>query len=232
MQTDINIGVVIPAGGSGLRFGGPVPKQYLDIQGVPSIVRSIRTILDLVSCTSIVIAAAEEQHAHLLDLLTTFHVSDARVHIVAGGSERQESVLKALRHESLFAADIIAVHDAVRPLASADLWRRVLGAAQLHGSAIPVIPITDTLKRVHEGVIVETIDRASLRRVQTPQAFTSDVLRRAYQAAQAQGWTGTDCASLCEQLGVVVHCVDGEDSNIKITTPFDVVLAELFLSRN
>lgn len=232
MQTDIKVGVVIPAGGLGSRFGGTVPKQYLPIQGVPSIVRSIQTILTLADFATIVVAAAEDQHTHLRDLLTTFHVSDARVHIVAGGSERQESVLKALRHESLFAADIIAVHDAVRPLASADLWRRVLGAAQLHGSAIPVIPVTDTLKRVHEGVVVETIDRASVRRVQTPQAFISDVLRQAYQAAEAQGWSGTDCASLCEQLGVVVHCVDGEDSNIKITTPFDVVLAELFLSRN
>jgi 2-C-methyl-D-erythritol 4-phosphate cytidylyltransferase len=232
MQTDINVGVVIPAGGSGLRFGGPVPKQYLPIQGVPSIVRSIRTILSLSNCITVVIAAAEEQHVYLNELLTTFHVADERVHIVAGGSERQESVSKALRHDSLANADIIAVHDAVRPLASEKLWERVIEAAQSSGSAIPIIPVTDTLKRVHGGVVVETIDRSSVRRVQTPQAFASDVLRKAYQEAERQSWSGTDCSSLCERIGVSVHCIDGEENNIKITTPLDVVIAETFLSRN
>lgn len=232
MQTDIKVGVVIPAGGLGSRFGGTVPKQYLPIQGVPSIVRSIQTILTLADCATIVVAAAEDQHTHLRDLLATFHASDARVHIVAGGNDRQESVLKSLRHESLATVDIIAVHDAVRPLASEGLWERILMSSQSHGSAIPVIPVTDTLKRVLGDVVVETIDRSSIRRVQTPQAFAADVLQRAYQAADVEGWTGTDCASLVERLGVVIHCVDGEENNIKITTPFDVTLAELFLSRN
>ncbi len=232
MRSDVHFGVIIPAGGSGKRFGSPIPKQYLPVVGIPSIVRSVVTVLDLQQCSSVVIAAAEDQHGHLRDLLATFNVNDKRIHIVDGGKERQISVAKALRHDSLASVDIIAVHDAVRPLATRSLWERVIHTAQVCGAAIPAIPVADTLKRVSGDVVVETINRADFRRIQTPQAFDSAVLRRAYQVADEDGWTGTDCASLCERLGIVVHCVEGEESNIKITTPFDVVIAEAFLARN
>lgn len=232
MNTDINLGVIIPAGGSGHRFGGNIPKQYFPIDGVPSIIRTVRTALMLLGCRTVVIAAAQDQHDVLRGLFAEYHVVDERLHIVTGGHERTTSVASALTHESLLHVEIIAIHDAVRPLASQELWERVVLAAQTHGCVIPTLPVVDTLKRVDQDVVTETIDRASVRRVQTPQAFQAELIRSAYNDAIASKWYGTDCASLCERKGLVVHCVLGEEHNIKITRPFDVVVAEAFLARN
>ncbi len=226
MKTHSRIGVILPAGGSGVRFGANVPKQYTEIGGLPVIVRSIATALMLDNVVVVVVAAQTEQHGVLSEILARSGVHDTRIHFVAGGSERQASVYNALRHAAIDDTDIVAIHDAVRPLASPALWNRVVDEASGFGAAIPVLPVTDTLKVVSDGIVTGTADRSSMYRAQTPQAFQTALIRHAYERAHQEGYAGTDCASLCEYVGVVVRCVAGEDRNIKITTAFDAVVAE------
>lgn len=226
------LGIIIPAGGSGKRFGSSQPKQYLPIAGIPSLVRSITTARSIPGCSTIVIAVAEDQKDVVLDLLDEYDISDERIHMVTGGHERAVSVWHALQHPSIGGVELVAIHDAVRPLASVELWDRVVNGAIVHGNAIPVLPAVDTLKRVADNLAVETLDRSTICRVQTPQVFQTAVVIEAYRVGVADSWYGTDCASLCERIGVRVHCVAGEEHNIKITTPFDVLVAEMFLTRN
>jgi 2-C-methyl-D-erythritol 4-phosphate cytidylyltransferase len=127
---------------------------------------------------------------------------------------------------------VVVVHDAVRPLASGSLFERVITTADLTGAAIPVVAVTDTVKRVDsKGCVVETVSRADLRLVQTPQAFSTTVLRDAYNTAMGTEFLGTDDASVVEHHGVVVHTVDGEPWNVKVTTVSDLASAEVFMSR-
>lgn len=232
MSSDNNIGIVIPSGGSGTRFGSATLKQYLEIGGAPVIIHSIRTALSLLGTETVVIAAQRSQHDTLTTLIHESGLIDPRIHIVDGGSERQASVYNALQHASINTTRIVAIHDAVRPFASAGLWGSVIQAAESHGAAIPVLPVSDTVKVVVDGVVINTIDRTSLRRAQTPQAFSTEIIRHAYNMAQSNGLLATDCASLCEQIGIRVHCVPGEDHNIKITTSFDATLADAIFVRN
>lgn len=226
------VGIVIPAGGTGSRFGSNTPKQYLPVGGVPVIVRCIETALLIDRITCVIVAASVDQHETLAGMFQEFGLADSRIHVVGGGSERQESVYNALQHPAVEFTDVVAIHDAVRPFASIELWNSVIDAAVVHGAAIPVLPLSDTIKRVEEGVVLDTVDRSTLRRAQTPQVFHTAIIRHAYIRAREQGWSGTDCASLCERTGVNVHCVVGDEVNIKITTPLDATLAEAILLRN
>lgn len=233
MSASYCVGVVIPAGGRGTRFGADIPKQYLELSGVPIIVRSVQTALLVDGLYSLVIAVQPEEIEHVRTLLQTHHCSDSRVHVTAGGAERHLSVAKGLMHPSLDEVDVVLIHDAVRPLASVGLFNEVGRAAHMHGAAIPVISVTDTLKRVDDrGVVIETVDRSSMRRAQTPQGFTRERIRAIYATAIERGVSATDCSSLCEQSGVEVYAVGGEEHNIKITTPFDRALASLLLDKN
>ena len=232
MSSANHIGIVIPSGGSGTRFGSATLKQYLELGGVPVIIHSVRTALSLLGTETIVIAAQRAEHETLATLIQEAGLTDPRIHIVEGGSERQASVYNALQHASINTTRIVAIHDAVRPFASAGLWYSVIQAAESHGAAIPVLPVTDTVKVVVDRVVLNTVDRTSLRRAQTPQAFSTEMIRHAYSTAESNGLLATDCASLCEQVGIRVHCVPGEDHNIKITTSFDATLAEAIFVRN
>jgi len=232
MLSHSHIGIIIPSGGSGTRFGSTMLKQYLEVGGLPVILHSVRTALSLQGVETIVIAAQQSQHGVLSAMIHDGGLADPRIHFVQGGAERQESVYNALQHASIHATRIVAIHDAVRPFASAALWGSVLESAKRYGAAIPVLPVSDTIKGVLDDVVVNTVDRTSLRRAQTPQAFTTDIVRHAYSTARANGVVATDCASLCEQMGIRVHCVPGEDHNIKFTTTFDATLAEAILMRN
>lgn len=230
MSAPYRVGIVIPAGGRGTRFGGDTPKQYLNLAGEPIIIRTIRTALATKHVCAVVIAAQTTEFALLTRLIEEHGIIDARLVLTEGGAERYASVAKGLAHPTLDAADVILVHDAVRPLASTDLFDRVAEAALTNGAVIPAVAVTDTLKRVDAaGVIVETIDRSTIRRAQTPQGFSGELIRRVYQAATADGTVATDCASLCEHAGIAVHVIDGEERNIKVTTAFDLELASMLL---
>lgn len=219
--------VIIPAAGSGTRFGGDLPKQFLDLAGTSIIGRSAEAALAVDQVRLVIVAVHPSMEARTRAALS--HIGH-RVTMVHGGTERQHSIASALEHPAALDADLVFVHDAVRPLASVPLYRRVAAAALQHGAAIPTLAVKDTIKRVGpDGRIVETLPRHELRTVQTPQAFRPDVLRTAYAYAREHGIMGTDDASLVEASGHHVVSVDGEESNLKITTPMDLLIAQHLL---
>ena len=198
-------GVIIPAAGRGIRFGGGTPKQFLLLAGSPIIVHSVRTALGLAGLHSLVIAVQADDLAFVAELLADAGVSDPRIHLVVGSTERQKSVEAALHHGSLAEVHTILVHDAVRPLASLLLWNRVATASEVYGAVVPAIPITDTVKIVNEhGAITGTSPRSSLVRVQTPQGFNAEVIRAAYSKVDWGKMNATDCSAIVEQNGGIV----------------------------
>lgn len=211
----MSLWAIIAAAGSGLRMGGDKVKTLQTLAGRAVISYSVQALQEV--CQGIVIAAREEdipaiQQALALDGLTV----DA---CVKGGSERRHSVENALGALSPD-CDLVLVHDGARPLCSQALIRRVADSARLYGSGVPALPLLDTIKRVDaEGRGVETLDRQSLRQVQTPQGFSRKLLERAY--SQVKG-PATDDASLVEALGVPVYLVMGDLNNIKLTLPGDL----------
>ncbi|MBU3740713.1 MAG: 2-C-methyl-D-erythritol 4-phosphate cytidylyltransferase [Candidatus Kapabacteria bacterium] len=219
--------VIIPAAGTGSRFGGSLPKQYVELDGVSILVRTVRNALAHPSVTAVVVAVHPSMMDHASNLLG--HL-DERIVVVEGDVERQHSIARCLQHPACASADVILVHDAVRPFATAALFERVGVAAALHGAAIPAVPVTDTIKQIDaDGFITTTLPRASLRAAQTPQGFRRSVLIHAYEHAAAEGVVGTDDASLVEALGGRVTTVEGMGSNIKITTQLDMDIAHHLL---
>jgi 2-C-methyl-D-erythritol 4-phosphate cytidylyltransferase len=227
----MKIGVIIPAAGFGQRFGHEVPKQYHMLDDAPVIIHTLRTALGIDSVTSVVVAISPTDA--MFDAICREHqIAGTRLHTVHGGAERQHSIMNALDHVSLSDVDVILVHDAVRPLASDGLFTRVALTAFEKGACVPVIAVDDTIKRVEADRVVGTVPRQDLRRVQTPQGFAPDVLRKAYNEAQRSNVLGTDDASLVEAIGITVYTVDGEPWNTKITTPFDLAIASSVMARN
>lgn len=215
-----DVGVVLPAGGAGTRLGARVPKQFLAIGGVPILVLTARHFARHPAVAEIVVAAPSALVARTERLLRR-HVPRAPITVVAGGRERQESVAEGLRALSA-ACRIVIVHDAVRPFITRGLVDGVIGAARDTGAAICARPIAETVKRVRDGLVETTVDRAGLWSVQTPQAFRADVLREAHDKARRDAVLGTDDAMLVERLGHAVRVVPGLAGNVKITTPDDL----------
>jgi len=221
----MNIGVIIPAAGRGVRMGGIVAKQYMPLAGMPVIVHSILNALNADNVTSVVVALAPED-AYCKQVLDESDIVDERIHLVIGGDERQFSVKRALEHASLSHVDVILVHDAVRPLATSALFEEVAAMAMSKGAVVPVVPVVDTIKQVHDGVVVRTVPRSDLRRAQTPQGFQASVLRKAYELDDVSVGSSTDDSSLVELTGTTVHICAGEPWNLKLTKPDDFRIAE------
>jgi 2-C-methyl-D-erythritol 4-phosphate cytidylyltransferase len=187
-------------------------------------------MLEHPSVKRVLIAVSASMLEHAQQLMQPF---GERVVVLVGGSERQHSIARCLEDPACAQADLIMVHDAVRPFADIALLNRVAEAASTHGAAVPAIPVSDTIKRVDDrGGIVSTPPRAELRAIQTPQAFLRDVVRHAYAVASANGTVGTDDASLVEAFGGNVVTVPGSVTNIKITTPIDLAIAHLLLQHH
>jgi 2-C-methyl-D-erythritol 4-phosphate cytidylyltransferase len=214
---------VLVAAGEGTRLGADRPKAFVGLGGEVLLARSLRMLEDHPALDGVVVVVPEgwEEPATLLaDELAAGKVAAA----VTGGASRAESVaagLAAVPDE----ADLIVVHDAARPFASAELLSRVLAALGEAEGAVPGVPVTDTVKRVDGGCVVETLDRAHLVAVQTPQGFHAGVLRAAYDRAGDRLAAATDCAALVEATGATVTVVTGEQSNLKVTTPDDLAEA-------
>lgn len=214
------------AAGRGERFGGTVPKAFASLGGVPLVVRSLSTLAAAASVDHIVpvVAPAELGRWASLALPDTPKLQAA----VAGGAERQDSVaagLDALPEGS----EWVAVHDAARCLVTGSELERVIAAARETGAAILATPARDTIKRVRDGKIIETPERAECWAAQTPQVFQVELLREALAKARAEGVVGTDDAQLVERLGVPVRVVEGSPRNVKITLPEDLEAAEAWL---
>ena len=217
-------GAVIVAAGSASRMGG-IDKVMANLGGEPMILRTVRAFQNCDAIISIVIVTRE-------DLIRPISVlcgdMGKVVAVVAGGSSRQESVhlgLNALPKGMKLAA----VHDGARPLISWQVIDRVVRAANTYGAAAPAIPVKDTIKVVSGGLVKETPDRSTLMAVQTPQVFDFDLLRGALKKAEEDGAAVTDDCSAVERTGMKIKIVEGDERNLKVTTPMDLKIAELLL---
>ncbi len=221
--------VLIPAAGSGVRLGAGLPKQYLDIAGRPVLAHTLAVFDALPECRGIVIAT--DDHARVGALLAA-HPLRRPVRIVDGGATRQESVTRALAALSADAGDedVVLVHDAARPCVTAQQVRDVVAACAQHGAALLALTARDTIKTGTSGIVLGTLDRSSIHLAQTPQGARAVLLRAAFARAEADGFNGTDEAALLEHDGTEVRLVEGAPSNLKITTPDDLVMAAAVLS--
>lgn len=219
-------GVIIVAGGSGKRMQSAIPKQFMLLGGMPVVARTINTFSEALPGAEIVVVLPEEHLAMWKNLAARF---DVAVHkCVAGGKERFHSVKAGIDALSDHVTSI-AVHDGVRALISKKLIIRATLAVEDNEAVIPVINVVDSYRRVTADGS-EIVPRSELRIVQTPQIFKSETLRRAYE--QEFDASFTDDASVVEATGVSITLVEGEDSNIKLTTPEDMEWAEWFLQRD
>jgi 2-C-methyl-D-erythritol 4-phosphate cytidylyltransferase len=211
--------VIIPAAGSGTRFGGDVPKQFLPLGGKPLIQRVVERFLFDDKVTRIVVPVLDM-------LLSAVKTSPGdRVQFVAGGATRLQSVTRGLE-ASGDEIDLVAIHDAVRPFFSLDTFHATLDAARTHGAAFPGIPLPDTVHQIADDAIASTPDRRVLVAAQTPQCFRVDVLRDILERAASENADATDEAGLAAKYGHRVQLVTGDSMNFKITRPEDLVMAE------
>lgn len=211
--------VIVPAAGTGTRFGGDLPKQFREVGGKPIVQRVIERFLLDERVARVIVPVSEEW------LAVVSPGSSERVQFVAGGATRQQSVrrgLDAVGH----GFDIVAVHDAVRPFFTTETFHALLDAAAKFGAAFPGLPVTDTIHAVDGGRIVDTPDRHRLYAAQTPQCFRIDVLRDVMAHAEQNDDDTTDEAGLAAKYGHAVRLVPGDPMNFKITRPEDLAAAE------
>ena len=217
-------GVVIVAAGTASRMGG-IDKVMAPLQGEPMIVRTVRQFQNCDAISEIVIVTREDLIQPITALCRNM---DKVIAVVVGGKSRQESVNLGLNSLSK-QVKLAAVHDGARPLITWQVIDRTVRAANTYGAAAPAIPVKDTIKVVEGFVVKNTPDRDTLRAIQTPQVFDFDMLRGALKKVETDGATVTDDCSAVERLGLTVKIVEGDERNIKVTTPMDLKIAELLL---
>ncbi|MGA8041821.1 MAG: 2-C-methyl-D-erythritol 4-phosphate cytidylyltransferase [Terracidiphilus sp.] len=227
--------VILPAAGLGTRMAGPQPKQFLALAGIPILIHSLRAFAAVPRITSIYVAVRKAEMERVEAQVAEYGFT-GRVHVVEGGDNRQESVAHALAALSAADDDIVLVHDAVRPLIDAATIERTIEAVAQHGAAIVGMPAIDTIKQVertaHGALITATIPREFVVLAQTPQGFRYGLLQKAFAEATADGFVGTDEASVVERAGLPVAVVPGSQVNLKITQPGDLELAEFYLRQS
>jgi 2-C-methyl-D-erythritol 4-phosphate cytidylyltransferase len=226
----MRVAAIVPAAGRGERLGPGVPKALRQLGGVPMLVHAVRALARARLVDVVVVAAPPGDEPEVRALLDTYAVP-ADVSVTTGGATRQESVRRAL--ESLAPdVDVVLVHDAARPLAPSQLVDDVVAAVAGGAPAVvPALPVADTIKRVEDGRVVETLRREGLYAVQTPQGFHRELLTKAHDAAGIDGFAGTDDASLVERVGAVVTVVPGHPEAAKVTRPADLAAAEAVLAQ-
>ncbi|TWD81573.1 2-C-methyl-D-erythritol 4-phosphate cytidylyltransferase [Kribbella amoyensis] len=221
---------IIPAAGLGVRLGGEAPKAFREVGGDSLLVHAVRGLSAAtaagLSCFVVAVPPGTED---VVRKQLDPYVGPAELRVVPGGAERTDSVRAALDLVPAEGIDCVLVHDAARSFVPVDVIERVVAAVLAGAPAVvPVIPVTDTIKRVDgDGVVVDTPDRSALVAVQTPQGFEPSVLRRAHAV---EGAGATDDAMLCERLGVAVRTVEGSEDAFKVTRPRDLLLAEWILA--
>ena len=228
------ITAILPAAGMGTRMGGETPKQFLELDGSPILLHTVRRLASCGAITDIILATRADEVARLEDRLRRENFRQP-IRVVKGGSTRQESVAAALEYVD-DATELVAVHDAVRPFVTADQVSRVIEEARRCGAAILGVPAMDTVKEVKRAslpedvaLITATIPRERIVLAQTPQVFRTKLLKQAFAKALADQISASDEAGLVERLGHDVHVVHGTESNIKITKPADMELARFYL---
>lgn len=218
--------IVIVAGGKGMRMGADIPKQFIPIGGKPVLMRTLERFFACDGELKIILVLPHEQQAYWRQLCRdcAFNIPHT---IVDGGETRFESSRKGLQAIPLDAAGLVGIHDGVRPFVSEAVIKRCFEAADESKAAIPVLPVTDTLRHVDRNGVGRNVLRSDYRIVQTPQVFDIRLLRKAFEQPYQDSFT--DEASVVESLGYTVEMVEGNRENIKLTTPFDLTLAEAML---
>ncbi len=217
-------GAVIVAAGSASRMGG-IDKVMAPLKGEPMILHTVRAFQECDAIAEIVVVTRPDLILPITKLTNAF---DKVTAVVSGGASRQESVALGMNALS-DKCELAAIQDGARPLVTWQLIDRVVRAAHSHHAAIPVIPVKDTIKVCNSALVVSTPDRSTLRAVQTPQVFDYDLLRGALKQAEIDGAEVTDDCSAVERLGMSVRTVEGDERNLKVTTPIDLKFAEMLM---
>lgn len=234
---------VIVSAGKGRRFGGKVPKQLVDLEGMPVWLRSARPFFELDAVKGVVVVVPKTRVASVRKMLRGLKLKKP-IKAVAGGRERPDSVkegLKAVRTLNRAMAKmkgswrdpgdpVVLIHDGARPLVSPALIRRVIQATRKHGAAVPGLVPENTIKLVSDrGAVQQTFDRSRLRKIQTPQGFRLSIIQEAYRLVSRKHFIATDDATLVERIGFPVQVIAGDPKNLKITTPSEIKVAKVLL---
>jgi 2-C-methyl-D-erythritol 4-phosphate cytidylyltransferase len=222
---------LIPAAGMGKRMGASINKQYLLLDGLPIIARTISVFEQSPIIDSIYLVVPDEEIPYCREHVIEAFGFKKVVAIVPGGKERQNSVLNGLNaiRQSACNDDVVLIHDGVRPFLNDSMLKNSIDAARTGDGSLVAVPAKDTIKIVSEEFVIGTPPRETLWQAQTPQTFRFGIIHHAHLSAESDGFTGTDDASLIERSGGAVKVVMGDYRNIKITTPEDLILAEAFL---
>lgn len=222
---------IIAAAGQGTRLRGNVAKQFLELAGVPVIIHTLKKFEQCRAIQEVVLVLPAPDAAGFPELAGKYGLRKL-ARVVPGGATRGESIWRGLQSVRAATAEIIAVHDGVRPFVTPAEIERTVRAAQMSGAAILTAPAVDTIKEVEDGHVVRTLERSRLRRALTPQCFRYELLRRAFEQSPELVSSATDDSSLVELLGGTVTVIEGDARNIKITRPEDFALAEILLKEN
>lgn len=220
---------IVVAAGQGTRFGSEMPKQFLLLRDRPVLAHTLQRFEATTAIAEVIVVAAKTWSDYIKrEIVERFQFKKCRA-IVAGGERRQDSVSAGLQALKLTTSSLVVVHDAVRPLFSNALLEKVLAGCEKFDGCIPALALRDTVKQISGEEVKATIARESLRLAQTPQAFRSKALLQAFARAEREQFLGTDEAALVEHDGGRIAWVEGEETNLKITMPGDLKIAELFL---
>ena len=225
MTDRTNNTAIIAAAGIGSRMQTGRAKQLLELGGVPLLVHTLRRFEECSAVDNVILVLQPSLTAEVLALASRHNFTKI-TRVVAGGAERQDSVYRGLQVITPDTAGVVAIHDAARPFVRPDEIRTVIELAASKGAALLAVPATDTIKQVRSGRVQRTLDRRTIYNAQTPQAFQYSIIREAYDRAFEDGFVGTDDSQLVERIGHRVSVVEGSYTNIKITRPFDLRLAE------
>ena len=220
---------IIAAAGAGTRMASDRPKQFLLLAGTPVIIHTLKVFEQCESINEVIVVLPAAESAGFLSLAGKFGLRKV-ARVVPGGVTRADSVKRGLLSIRAATAEIVAVHDGVRPFVTVEEIEATVTAAQADGAAILVAPVTDTIKQIKDRRVERTLDRGVLRRALTPQCFRYELLRDAYKNADVNNPLLTDESALVEQLGHPISVIEGSPRNIKITTAEDLAIAEAILT--
>lgn len=218
------ISIIITAGGIGSRMGHTLPKQFISLGDKPIIVHTFERFLEVFPHAEYILTLPENWINHWLEIQHSY-LPSLQVRVIKGGTERYHSIKNALE---ICSGQWVMIHDAVRPFPSDHTLSACLKTMKEKGNAVPVLPIKESLRHI-EGSESHAVDRSAFFGVQTPQCFTKELILQAYE--QPFSHLITDDASLVEAMGVKIHLVEGNEENLKVTTPFDLEVAELLLAK-
>ncbi len=224
----MSITAIVPAAGFGIRMKDSLPKQFLILGDKPVLFHTLSRLADCSKVDEIIVAVSEQHYQYAKIQSEEEYPVSKPVHFVVGADDRQESVRNALGALGLD-CELVVIHDGVRPFLSNQVLVNTINAAQKNGAATAAIKPPDTVKMVEPGHKAQNLPRDQVHLIQTPQAFSADLIRDAHKRAHADNFSGTDDTVLVERLGQPVTMVEGDELNIKITTPASMVVAKAIL---